>query len=225
MGDVIQRRIESGVARRAAPPRGFSMHSDAESLSERHELMWASVASAAAACGFDADAVAVLGRAYALAMEPRLAAIDDDHHPAYLHPGRTVLILLRDVGPLPLDALCAATVHDSEDADLRVSVASVRDALGDQVADMVSSLPLPGDGRLVERLVTLEEAPLLAALAERLDQLRHAHLREDVAWWREIHAEAGAAWVPVAERTHPRLADRFRHWHRTFGRRLERAGD
>jgi hypothetical protein len=58
-------------------------------------------------------------------------------------------------------------------------------------------------------------------LAERLDQLRHAHLREDHAWWRAIHAEAGAIWVPVAERTHPRLADRYRHWLRTFGRRLE----
>jgi hypothetical protein len=24
----------------------------------------------------------------------------------------------------------------------------------------------------------------------------------------------------VAERTHARLADRYRHWHRAFGRRL-----
>jgi hypothetical protein len=31
-------------------------------------------------------------------------------------------------------------------------------------------------------------------------------------------------WLPVAERTHPRLTDRFRHWHLAFGRRLERMG-
>lgn len=192
---------------------------------ERHELMAASVTDAATARRYSAEAVAELGRAHALAMEPRLAALeDDDHHPVYLHPGRTALVLLHDVGSVPLDALCAAVVHESEDDPLRLDVDAVRSALGEGVAGIVSSLPLPGDERLVERLVTLEEPSLLAALAERLDHLRHAHLREDHDWWREIYAEAEAAWVPVAERTHPRLADRFSHWRRTFARRLERAG-
>jgi (p)ppGpp synthase/HD superfamily hydrolase len=131
------------------------------------------------------------------------------------------LVLLRDVGGVSLDALCAAGLHETEDEEWRVRSDDIRDALGDSVADLVDSLPLPGDPLLLERLVTLERDALLAALAERLDQLRHAHLREDHAWWRAIHAEAGAIWVPVAERTHPRLADRYRHWLRTFGRRLE----
>lgn len=190
---------------------------------ERHELMAASVASAATGCGLGSEQVDLLGRSLALAMEPRLASIDDDHHPAYLHPGRTALVLLQDVGDVPLDALCAAAVHESEDADLRVDVESVRTTLGAPVAEIVRSLPLPGDGRLLERLVTLDEGPLLAVLAERLDQLRHAHLREDLEWWRAIHEEGEAVWLPVAERTHPRLADRYRHWHRTFGRRLAKA--
>jgi len=30
--------------------------------------------------------------------------------------------------------------------------------------------------------------------------------------------------VPIAERTHARLADRYRHWYRTFGRRLAKVG-
>lgn len=192
---------------------------------EREELMAVSVANAAVAQGLGPEAVELLGRAHALAMGPRLAAIEDDHHPAYLHPGRTVLVLLGDVGALPVSALCAAAVHETQDAALRVDVTTVREALGEEVADIVSSLPLPGDERLLERLVTLEEAPLLAALAERLDQLRHAHLREDHAWWRAIYDEAEAVWVPVAERTHPRLADRFRHWRRTFGRRLEKVSE
>lgn len=192
---------------------------------ERHELMAASVASAATGRGLSPREVELLGRALALAMEPRLTSLEDDHHPAYLHPGRTVLVLLQDVGDVPVDTLCAAAVHESEDAALRVDVGSVRAALGDPAAAIVSSLPLPGDERLLEKLVTLADGPLLAALAERLDQLRHAHLREDVAWWREIHEEGGAVWVPVAERAHARLADRYRHWHRTFGRRLERVAD
>lgn len=189
---------------------------------ERHELMAASLATAARSAGLSEEAVELLGRAHALAMQPRLAALEDDHHPAYLHPGRTVLLLLQDVGPLPLELLSAAALHESEDPSLRVGAAAIATALGEEVAERVASLPLPGDQRLLERLVTLDHGLLLVALAERLDQLRHAHLRVDRAWWAWIHEEAGAAWLPVAERTHPRLADRYRHWHRTFTRRLQK---
>jgi len=178
-----------------------------------------SVASAARAAGLtDAD-VDLVGRAHALAMLPRMGALDDDHHPAYLHPGRSVLLLLRDVGPLPAGTLAAAAVHDTVDEALRVAVDAVRRELGEALAATVESLPLPGDEGLVERLVTLDEQARFAALAERLDQLRHAHLRPDLDW-RAAHEEAGAVWLPVAERTHARLADRFRHWHRAFARRL-----
>lgn len=185
--------------------------------------MAASVASAAAGRGLDQAAVERITTAYGLAMEPRIAVIEDDHDPAYLHPGRTVLLLLNDVGKLPVDVLCAAALHESERAALRVDTRTVRDTLGEGVVDILSSLPFPGDEQLLERLVTLDEEPLLAALAERLDQLRHAHLSEDLEWWRALFAEAEETWVPVAERAHSRLADRFRHWHRTFARRLERA--
>ena len=189
---------------------------------ERHELMAASVASAARATGLETDDVDLLGGAHALAMEPRLTALEDDHHPAYLHPGRTVLLLLQDVGPLPVELLCTAALHESEDPSLRVGAEAVAAALGVEVAERVASLPLPGDELLLERLVTLDQGLLLVALAERLDQLRHAHLRVDRDWWASIHEEVGAAWLPVAERTHPRLADRYRHWYRTFARRLQK---
>jgi len=188
---------------------------------ERWTAMALSVTNAALGRGMAPSEVEILGRAHALAMEPRLAAIDDDHHPAYLHPGRTVLVLLQDVGTVSVTALCAAAVHESEDRHLRLGSESVRGALGDDVADVVDALPLAGDPRLLERLVTLEPEPLLAALAERLDHLRHAHLREDHEWWRVIHEEARCVWVPVAERAHPKLAGRYRHWQRTFGRRLD----
>lgn len=189
---------------------------------DRGAAMAMSVLKAARACGLPPEGLDLLSRAHALAMKPRVEALDDDHHPVYLHPGRSVLVLLRDVGPLPTDVLASAAVHDTEDDDLRVPLATVKETLGDTVADIVESLPLPGDERLAERLITLDEGPRLAALAERLDHLRHAHLREDRAWWRAIHEEAGVVWLPVAERTHARLATRYRHWHRTFGRRLAR---
>jgi hypothetical protein len=181
--------------------------------------MAASVASAARAAGLDTEAIDLVSHAHALAMAPRLRALDDDHHPAYLHPGRSVLVLLRDVGPLPAEVLAVTAVHETVDEELRVGHDVVRSELGDAVADMLESLPLPGAEGLAERLVTLEEGARFAALAERLDQLRHVHLRPDLDG-RALHGEAGATWLPVAERTHARLADRYRHWHRAFGRRL-----
>ena len=186
---------------------------------DRAGLMANSVARAARAAGMHDEGFELLARAHALAMSPRVAALEDDHHPAYLHPGRAVLVLLRDVGPLPATTLAAAAVHETVDEELRVSDEAVRAELGDEVADLVASLPPPGDEQLAERLVMLDEQPRLAALAERLDQLRHAHMRPDLDW-RAAWQEAGAVWLPVAERTHPRLGDRFRNWHRAYGRRI-----
>ena len=63
----------------------------------------------------------------------------------------------------------------------------------------------------------------VAVLAERLDHLRHLHLRNDLSdEWEARHAEVERAWAPFAARTDPRLVVRFDHWARTFGRRLRR---
>ncbi len=186
---------------------------------DRAHEMAASVERAGRASGLSPEAVDFVGRAYALGMRTREGVLDE-HDPAYLHPGRCVLILLQDVGPLPMEVLAVAAVHESEEARFRTPVAAVRDSLGDDVADLLESLPLPGDEQLTARLVTLDEGPRLAALAERLDHLRHAHLRKDPVWWHALREETVAAWAPVAERTHARLADRYRAWLRAMDRRL-----
>lgn len=181
--------------------------------------MAASLAVALRASGLAEREVGLVGRAYALAMEPRQVGLDE-HDPAYLHPGRSVLVLLQDVGPLAGEALAAAAVHESEEEGFRTPLDDVRGGLGAGVADLVASLPLPGDEALAERLVTLPENARLVVLAERLDHLRHAHLRQDPVWWRALRTEVESAWAPVAERTHPRLADRYGAWLRAIGRRL-----
>jgi len=185
---------------------------------DRARAMAGSVERIARAAGLGDDAIDLVSRAYALAMEPR--RVLDEHDPAFLHPGRTILVLLQDVGPLRSELLAAAAVHESEEARFRLEPADVRRELGHVVADMVKSLPLPTEDDLVERLVTLDEGARIAALAERLDHIRHAHLREDPARWRALRDEVSAAWAPVAERTHPRLADRYRAWLRAISRRL-----
>jgi hypothetical protein len=185
---------------------------------DRARAMAGSVERIARSAGLSDDAIDLVSRAYALAMEPR--RVLDEHDPAYLHPGRSILVLLQDVGPLSATVLAAAAVHESEEARFRLDVSEVGRQLGYEVTELLESLPLPTDDELVERLVTLDEGARLAALAERLDHVRHAHLHDDPVRWRALRDEVTVAWAPVAERTHPRLADRYRAWLRAISRRL-----
>ncbi len=191
---------------------------------DRKHAMGVSLESTARSAGLDGASIDLIGRAYELSMGPRQTELDE-HDPAFLHPGRSVLVLLQDVGGLPGPVLAAAAVHESEDARFRLESAHVRAALGAAVADLAASLPFPEDEDLAERLVTLDEDARLVALAERLDHLRHAHLRDDPEWWQALDTEVRGAWAPVAERTHPRLADRYRSWLRAMGRRLARGSE
>lgn len=180
-----------------------------------------SLATAVRGVGCSETEVGAVARALSLAMEPRLATLDDDHHPAYLHPGRSALILLQDVGKVDVAVLVVAVIHESADSALRVSARRVQQELGGAAVDAVRAIPLPGDERLIERLVTLGPGTGLAALAERLDHLRHLHVREDLMdTWADAYEEVSRAWLPFAQRTHPRLATRYGHWARTFVKRI-----
>ena len=68
----------------------------------RWELMSDRVERTARAAGVDRSGLDLIGTAIKAAMAPRLAAIDDDHDPDYLHPGRTIVVLLDEsVWPTP----------------------------------------------------------------------------------------------------------------------------
>jgi (p)ppGpp synthase/HD superfamily hydrolase len=196
----------------------------ADRNSGRGTAMAASLARTAQTFGVDGSGVALLSRAYALAMAPRIEHLDDDHHPLYLHPGRTALILLRDAGVSEAEVLAAACVTESEDEIFALDEGEIRSALGDGVAGLVAALPHPRSPTWTEDLVSAPVHIRLVVLAERLDHLRHAHLRAaGKEWERAVHVEVGAVHLPVAERTNATLARRYGHWHRTFARRLETA--
>jgi hypothetical protein len=205
-------------------PIAANVSEGGETPGARAASMVASVGSALRSTGVaEPDATVVL-RAVGLAIEPRVSSLDDDHHPAYLHPGRSVLILLRDVGRVAGLALATAAVLESEDEGLRLPDARVRATLGEDVAAAARDVPHPGDEALVERLLMLPNDVALAVLAERLDHLRHLHLRPDLERLRGArHDEVVRAWHPFAERVDARLATRYGHWVRTFARRLKRA--
>lgn len=193
---------------------------------DRGSAMAASLARTARRSGVPPQGVARLSVAHALAMVPRVATLENQRHPMYLHPGHTALVLLRDAGVRDALVLSAAALTESEDDDLRVAQERVCGEVGSDVADLVAAVPMPGREDLTEKLVVAPEPVRLVALAERLDHLRHAHMRDAAdAWRRAVHAEAMRVYLPVAERTHPKLAARYRHWGTAFARRLERGLD
>lgn len=186
--------------------------------------MAASLVREARHFGMGSAGAARLNTAHALAMRPRVASLDSQRHPAYLHPGHTVLILMRDAGVVDPTLLAAAALVESEDDDLRIGLDQIRAVVDDDVAAVVAAVPLPGRADLTEALVVVPEGVRLVALAERLDQARHAHMREaDGVWRRELLEEVIRVYLPVAERTHAKLAMRFIHWSKAFGRRLATA--
>jgi len=180
-----------------------------------------SLRSALRRTGVEEAEANVVERVFRLAMAPRVAQLDDDHHPAYLHPGRSVLILLQDVGEVDPTVLTLAALHESVDVNLSTAPELIAEVLGASASEALESIPLPGDERLVERLATLAPGVRLAALSERLDHLRHLHMRPDlIEHWAATHEEVVYAWLPFAERTHPQVARRYAHWTRLFARRL-----
>jgi len=203
---------------------GPRAHGHSSPDAPRAEAMANSVVTTALRKGVLPHDVDLLRRGLAVAMEPRFARIDDDHHPAFLHPGRTALILLHDVAPVPVQAIRTAVLLESRDAEYAPARELVLELLAESegaawaaLADLVRVREAES---LTERLVTLPPELLLAALAERLDHLRHEHLREPRTSWPDLVEETERLWAPLAERTSPALARRYRHWLRTFRRRL-----
>ena len=158
----------------------------------------------------------LIGRAIETAMAPRLAALDDDHHPDYLHPGRAALILLDDVGLADPVALAAAALLDTRRGDLEVKDRDLTEQLSPDVVAFRSAVPRSGTDTLLEDLLASEHEVVLVALAERLDQVRHAHQWDDLPEARAAHEEASEVYLKMAERTDARLATRYAHWCRAF---------
>lgn len=176
--------------------------------------------AAATEAGVPAEATPTLRTALLATLEKRAGRFPDEQHPDFLHPARTALVLLHDTQLTEPHALAAALLIDSEDVDLGFDAATAEPLVGSVAATIVGEVPIPataGDS-LAEALVTASEPALLIALVERLDHARHLHLRP-TEHWPGFHDQILRVYAPIAERTHPTLARRYRWWTSTFGRR------
>ena len=169
--------------------------------------------------GLDGLGRDLVGKAIEAAGARRLVLIEDDHDPDYLHPGRTAVILLDDVGLADPVALAAASVLDTRRDDLEPPDGEVTERVSAAVTAFRSAVPRSGSDTLLEDLLASEHEVVLVALAERLDHVRHAHMWGDLAEARAAHEEASEVYLKMAERTHPRLAARYTQWCRAFGER------
>jgi (p)ppGpp synthase/HD superfamily hydrolase len=181
--------------------------------------MSARVERTAQTAGVDPSGRDLIGSAITTAMAPRLAAIDDDHDYDYLHPGRTVVVLLDDVGLADPVALAAASLLDTRRDDLEAPDHEISERVSPVVTAFRNAVPRSCSDTLLEDLLASEPDVVLVALAERLDQVRHAHLWGNLSEARAAHEEASDVYLKMAERTHTQLAARYTSWCRAFGER------
>jgi len=191
------------------------------------------VAHAAREAGVSLDGVDGFLRAHRAAMAVREwgeNALPSDHHPAFLHPGRTVLILLGDFEETSPRLIAAAALAESRDLDLRVSPGEARQALGGEGGEGAFELwgnlpsiqwrgPVDGtepdiDAALLEELVLAPSEVQRVAMAEALDHLRHAHLWESAEERRRAATLAREVFEPLSSRVHPTLERRLGWWLR-----------
>lgn len=169
--------------------------------------------------GVDRDAVVLLRDTLRTVLERRRSFLDEDHGD-FLHPARTALILMDDLGVTDAATLIAAVLAETRDPALAPPSGLLRSAGAETVAILDA---VPGyqveDERLAEALVVAPAPARFVALAERLDHARHLHLRERPEWT-AYHRTTCRTYAPVAERTEPRIGRRFAWWCRTFERRF-----
>ena len=94
----------------------------AVSTGGRAGAMAARVADTARRAGVSEVGVRSIVAALDTAMRPRSERLDDDHHPDYLHPARTVLILLEDAGVVDPATLSAAALTETLRPELAAEV-------------------------------------------------------------------------------------------------------
>ncbi len=94
--------------------------------------MLSRVRLAARRTGVPGERVRLLEGALHTAMRPRVAGaspLPSERHPAFLHPGRTVLILLEDLAETDARTLAVGALAESRDLRLRVGRGAVRELL------------------------------------------------------------------------------------------------
>jgi hypothetical protein len=173
----------------------------------------------------DAELVMASFRA---AMHMRGAWVVEEADHRFLHPARSLLVLLQDGVERRPDLLAAAPLVESVEPHL---VGEVVMGAPEPIRTVLSGLPrLPGglggragsdaEARWVEDLVLAEPGMQGLVLSEVLDQLRHLHLRPDGPFRNRILKRVEVVLVPLADRVGGSLGRRMGWWWSRVGTHL-----
>ena len=185
------------------------------SLGDRVEAMLQRTADASAF--LDADDRDRLARALRAALTHRREILPQED-PRILHPARTVLILTDDMKLVDADALIAGALAESQAPVLRVDEAAIPDVAAVAVLELQRDSPDANGEASLEILLTADPVATDIALAERLDYLRHLHLRPALEWSASFDT-ARDAYLPVAQRRGGIIARRYEWWCSMFERK------
>jgi len=146
---------------------GNGMTDEREGLS-RARQMARRVAAEAERFGVEPAEVPTVVLAHDTAMRLRERELGDEHDPRYLHPGRTVLVLLEDAGVRDGTALAAAALVESEFPHLQVESQAVEAAVGAEIAELRDAVPVPARAGLeLQQLLAAADPAHRLALAPR----------------------------------------------------------
>jgi len=183
---------------------------------ERGRAMLERVAAECRAARLSEEAVTGVARELEQSLAWRERSIDDDHDARYLHTARTIRILVADAACDDAVLLRAAARLDTVDRALEPEAATSR-----EVGDVLALVPAGDEETLAEALLTAPERVAVLAVAERLDQARHLHLRPELDW-AAFHEQVERVYAPVGMRVAPKLGLRLDRWAEAFRRRLLR---
>lgn len=164
--------------------------------------------------GLEGEGVRAVLLNHERAMEQRRARLEDDHHPAFLHPGRSLIVALDDAGVRDPKLLALLPLMDSVNPELAPDPLEWAEAL-----DRLGTPPL-APGASLEALVQLDPESMSVVLSEALDHLRHLHLLDGVERRRRLAERAESLVLPLAGRLGGALDRRLRWWWRRVGRGL-----
>ena len=165
---------------------------------------------------------------FRMAVHLRGACLTEENDHRFLHPARSLLVLLEDGGERRPDLLAAAPLVESLEPDLVGGVAAVAP---EPIQAVLAGLPaLPGglggtaapdsEALWLEGLVLAEPGIQRLILSEALDQLRHLHLRPDGSFRNRVLRRAEGFLVPLAHRVGGKLDRRMGWWWSRVGQRL-----
>ncbi len=164
------------------------------------------------------DALALSEEAHQGQFRKNTKQAEPNKVPYVVHPMRTALIILQEMGLKDKETIIASLLHDVvEDSQGRIGIGNIEEKFGRGIALMVSILTKPPVNENIprekqlqvyyERITSSSLATRIVKVADRLDNIRDCVDLADMPFQQKYLAETQEIFVPLAENTDQYLYD------------------